>query len=97
MVNYYFFLFYLIADDIKIIIYCFLLAKNGGSPKKQQPDKLIDIKEVVAILNSVYGGMQTIEKDEDIFPLQQKLLLCSLMLIRNKGRNKDVTVDKVNI
>lgn len=72
---------------------------NGGSPRKQQPaaDRPVDLKEVVKVLNGVYGGSQNIEKDESSFPLQQKILLCSLMLILNKGKNKDVTVSKVSI
>ncbi|XP_011298004.1 cell division control protein 6 homolog [Fopius arisanus] len=71
---------------------------NGGSPKKVMPavEKPVDLKEVVTVLNGVYGGSQNIEKEEDTFPLQQKLLLCSLMLILNKGRNKDVTVGKLH-
>ncbi|CAL7935755.1 unnamed protein product [Xylocopa violacea] len=71
---------------------------NTGSPKKQQPaaDKPVDLKEVVTVLNGIYGGSQNIEKEESTFPLQQKLLLCSLLLILNKGRNKDVTVGKLH-
>ncbi|XP_076374989.1 cell division cycle 6 isoform X2 [Megalopta genalis] len=71
---------------------------NTGSPKKQQSsaDKLVDLREVVAVLNGVYGGSQNLEKEESTFPLQQKLLLCSLLLILNKGRNKDVTVGRLH-
>lgn len=57
----------------------------------------MDLKEVITVLNGIYGGSQNIEKEESTFPLQQKLLLCSLLLILNKGRNKDVTVGKVSI
>ena len=71
---------------------------NTGSPKKQQPvtEKRVDLKEVITVLNGVYGGSQNIEKEESTFPLQQKLLLCSLLLILNKGRNKDVTVGRLH-
>lgn len=67
--------------------------------KKQQStvDHPVDLKEVIAVLNDVYGGSQNIEKEESTFPLQQKLLLCSFLLILNKGRNKDVTVGRVSI
>lgn len=57
----------------------------------------MDLKEVITVLNGIYGGSQNIEKEESTFPLQQKLLLCSLLLILNKGRNKDVTVGKVSV
>ncbi|XP_008544810.1 cell division control protein 6 homolog [Microplitis demolitor] len=71
---------------------------NGGSPKKQTIDeKPVDLKDVISVLNGVYGGSQNIAQyEEDTFPLQQKLLLCSLMLILNKGRNKDVTISKLH-
>ncbi|XP_044580124.1 cell division control protein 6 homolog isoform X2 [Cotesia glomerata] len=72
---------------------------NGGSPKKENvEEKPVDLKDVIAVLNGVYGGSQNIqqEDEEDTFPLQQKLLLCSLMLILNKGRNKDVTISKLH-
>ncbi|CAK9799402.1 Cell division control protein 6 homolog [Anthophora quadrimaculata] len=71
---------------------------NKGSPKKQQctVDKAVDLKEVITVLNGIYGGSQNIQKEESTFPLQQKLLLCSLLLILNKGRNKDVTVGKLH-
>ncbi|CAL1678485.1 unnamed protein product [Lasius platythorax] len=59
-------------------------------------EKPVDLKEVVTILNGVYGGTQNIDQEQDSFPLQQKLLLCSLLLILNKGRNKDVTVGKLH-
>lgn len=59
-------------------------------------EKRVDLKEVITVLNGVYGGSQNIEKEESTFPLQQKLLLCSLLLILNKGRNKDVTVGRVS-
>lgn len=67
-------------------------------PKKQQSavDQPVDLKEVITVLNGIYGGSQNIEKEESTFPLQQKLLLCSLLLILNKGRNKDVTVGKLH-
>lgn len=59
-------------------------------------EKQVDMKEVVTVLNGVYGGTQNLDKEHDTFPLQQKLLLCSLLLILNKGRNKDVTVGRVS-
>ncbi|XP_053983074.1 cell division control protein 6 homolog [Hylaeus volcanicus] len=71
---------------------------NTGSPKKQQPspEKPADLMDVIKVLNGVYGGSQNIEKDESTFPLQQKLLLCSFLLILNKGRNRDVTVGRLH-
>ncbi|KAG7207593.1 hypothetical protein KM043_009216 [Ampulex compressa] len=71
---------------------------NNDSPKKQPPtaEKSVDLKEVITVLNGVYGGSQNMDKEESTFPLQQKLLLCSFLLILNKGRNKDVTIGKLH-
>ncbi|XP_014471614.1 PREDICTED: cell division control protein 6 homolog [Dinoponera quadriceps] len=65
---------------------------NTEDSKKQTEvtERPVDLKEVVTVLNGVYGSTQNCNKDT--FPIQQKLLLCSLLLILNKGRNKDVTV-----
>ncbi|XP_012278877.1 cell division control protein 6 homolog [Orussus abietinus] len=72
---------------------------NTGSPKKQQPPLMeasVGLKEVMTVLNGVYGGSQNVDTVESTFPLQQKLLLCSLMLILNKSHCKDVTVGKLH-
>ncbi|XP_046824412.1 cell division control protein 6 homolog [Vespa crabro] len=71
---------------------------NTGSPRKDQPlnEKSVDLKDVVTVLNGVYGGTQNIDKEESTLPLQQKLLLCSFILILNKGRNKDVTIGRLH-
>ncbi|KYM93090.1 Cell division control protein 6 like protein [Atta colombica] len=58
-------------------------------------EKPVDLKEVVTVLNGVYGGIQNLSNEQDTFPLQQKLLICSLLLILNKGKNKDITVGKL--
>ncbi|XP_011695267.1 PREDICTED: cell division control protein 6 homolog isoform X1 [Wasmannia auropunctata] len=70
---------------------------NTESSKKETEavEKLVDLKEVVTVINKVYGGTQNLNKEQDTFPLQQKLLICSLLLILNKGRNKDITVGRL--
>ncbi|KAK2580921.1 hypothetical protein KPH14_005990 [Odynerus spinipes] len=71
---------------------------NTGSPKKESlvNEKPVDLKDVVTVLSGVYGGAQNIDKEENTLPLQQKLLLCSFILILNKGRNKDVTIGRLH-
>ncbi|XP_043259986.1 cell division control protein 6 homolog [Colletes gigas] len=70
---------------------------NGMSEKQQSlTERPADLKDVIAVLNGVYGGSQNIEKEENTFPLQQKLLLCSYLLILNRGRSKDITVGKLH-
>ncbi|XP_024879785.1 cell division control protein 6 homolog [Temnothorax curvispinosus] len=68
---------------------------NIETSKKETIEKPVDLKEVVTVLNGVYGGTQNLNEEQDTFPLQQKLLICSLLLILNKGKNKDVTVGRL--
>ncbi|XP_023017321.2 cell division cycle 6 [Leptinotarsa decemlineata] len=59
--------------------------------------KTVELKEVLNVLNNVYGTSQNLnEETEESFPLQQKILICSLLLILKKGKNKDVTVGKLH-
>ncbi|KFB44351.1 AGAP005176-PA-like protein [Anopheles sinensis] len=57
----------------------------------------VSMGQVMAVLNQVYGGAQTLSQDLDEgFPLQQKILICSLMLVLKHGKNKDITVGKLH-
>ncbi|KAM3959034.1 cell division control protein 6 homolog [Aphomia sociella] len=57
----------------------------------------VELKQVLEVLNDVYGGSRNIENDVDEgFPMQQKLILCSLMLMLTKGKNKDVVMGKLH-
>lgn len=53
--------------------------------------------QVAEVLNKVYGVSQNLQEDiEDSFPLQQKIVLCSLMLMLRKERNKDITMGRLH-
>lgn len=56
--------------------------------------KVVGIQQVVSVLNDVYGTTQTLNKDD--MPLQQKLVICSLLLIIKKTSNKVVSVGKLH-
>lgn len=57
----------------------------------------VELKQVLEILNDVYGGSRKIETDvEEGLPMQQKLILCSLMLMLTKGKNKDIVMGKLH-
>lgn len=69
---------------------------NALDALKANPiDKAADMKDVLDVLNTVFGGAQTMSQDY-IFPVQQKIVLCSLLLILNKNSNKDVTVARLH-
>ncbi|XP_067007942.2 cell division control protein 6 homolog [Anabrus simplex] len=72
---------------------------NTSSPKKSSMS--VDLKLVMDVLNSVYGTSQCLgagdgDTSNDTFPLQQKVLLCSLILMMKKGNTKDATVGKLH-
>ncbi|XP_053686835.1 cell division control protein 6 homolog [Sabethes cyaneus] len=63
--------------------------------KPASPPKVVQIKQVINTLNHVYGSTQNMD-DDAAFPLQQKLLICSLLLILKVSKSKDVTVGKLH-
>nr|CAD7425385.1 unnamed protein product [Timema monikensis] len=75
---------------------------NTPTPKeslrKIQPvAPTVELKEVMSVLNNVYATSQKLGDDDcDSFPLQQKVLLCTLILMLKKGRNRDITVGKLH-
>lgn len=58
--------------------------------------RTVGVDKVVTVLNDVYGTSQNLQEDVDeTVPLLQKLLLCSLILMLKKSKNKDITVGKL--
>ncbi|XP_055686006.1 cell division control protein 6 homolog [Lutzomyia longipalpis] len=61
------------------------------------PDTPIAPKQVLDVMNSVYGTSQTLNEDlDDVFPLQQKILICSILLILKKDKNRDITLGRLH-
>lgn len=59
--------------------------------------KTVEVKQVVNVLNNIYGTSQNLDDETDnAFPLQQKIIICSLVLMLKKARNKDITVGKLH-
>ncbi|XP_064076727.1 polycomb group protein Psc-like [Vanessa tameamea] len=57
----------------------------------------VELKQVLEVLNDVYGSARHIETDVDEgLPMQQKLILCSLMLMLTKGKNKEIVMGKLH-
>ena len=57
----------------------------------------VDVPQVLSIFNEVYGSrvVTAVAEAPQAFPLQQKVLVCALLLILKHARSKDVTVAKV--
>jgi cell division control protein 6 len=63
-------------------------------PKQEQK---IQMKEVVSVLNTVYGNAQMFGDDnDDSFPVQQKILICTLLLMIKHDKNKNITVGRLH-
>ncbi|XP_050074603.1 cell division control protein 6 homolog [Anopheles maculipalpis] len=72
-------------------------AKKEDRTTKSDTPTVVSMGQVMTVLKQVYGASQTLSNDlEEGFPLQQKLLICSLMLLLKHGKNKDITVGKLH-
>lgn len=61
----------------------------------------VDINVVMDVLNSVHGTSLSLRNDSgnsesDSFPLQQKLLVCTFLLLLKQGKVKDISVGKLH-
>ncbi|XP_033728944.1 cell division control protein 6 homolog [Pecten maximus] len=67
-----------------------------NSPSKQPPaiPKKIGVMQISSVLSEVYGSSTSSAGQESI-PLQQKLVVCTLLLMVKQGRMKEVTMGKL--
>lgn len=75
------------------------LLDGQEKPTADQPNEevKIQLKEVVSVLNTVYGNAQTFGDDvDDAFPLQQRILICTLLLIIKYDKIKVITVGRLH-
>lgn len=57
----------------------------------------VQVSQVVKVLNNVYGASQNLTEDiDDAFPLQQKIMLCTLMMMLKNDKNKDITIGRLH-
>ncbi|XP_028132368.1 cell division control protein 6 homolog [Diabrotica virgifera virgifera] len=71
--------------------------ENLANQLVDEETKTVDLKQVLTVLNSVYGTSQNLDDNtEDSFPLQQKIIICSLLLMLKKNKSKDVTIGKLH-
>ncbi|XP_042892016.1 cell division control protein 6 homolog isoform X2 [Penaeus japonicus] len=80
-----------------------VLKPTNGSPSKSPtkrpsppPMKMVEVPQVLAIFNEVYGSrvISAVTDAPDSFPLQQKVLICSLLLIMKHAKSKDLNLGK---
>ncbi|XP_011200137.2 cell division control protein 6 homolog [Bactrocera dorsalis] len=81
----------------KINLDSLALGENDAEKTEEVALKPVQVTQVAEVLNKVYGVSQNLQEDiEDSFPLQQKIVLCSLMLMLRKERNKDITIGRLH-
>lgn len=64
-------------------------------PRNLANTSTVDLKLVMDTLNNVYGTSQALSEENDAFPIQQKVLVCTLLLMMKNGPSKDVALGKV--
>lgn len=71
---------------------------NPGSPMKGTAGLCVDISDVISVLNEVYGSrLQTSETSKIVtMPMQQMVILCTLILMKNHCKNQDMTLGKLH-
>ena len=76
----------------------YYFSTETNSPKKSSSEvpKKIGVVHINKVLADVYGSGAAASQQETI-PLQQKLVMCSLLLLLKQGKMKEVTVGKVII
>lgn len=68
-------------------------ASQPAIPQPQEESK-IQLKEVVTVLKSVFGKAQ--DDVDESFPVQQKILICTLLLIIKNEKTKTTTVGRLH-
>ncbi|MPC46881.1 Cell division control protein 6 [Portunus trituberculatus] len=81
-----------------------VLKPSNASPQKASKTsldsvvpKMVEIPQILSIFNEVYGSrvVSAVTNAPESFSLQQKILICCLLLILKHARSKDVTLGKV--
>lgn len=68
-----------------------------NSPNKNDPPlKKIGVMQISKVISEVYGSSSAANSQESI-PLQQKLIVCTLLLVVKQGKLKEVTMGKVSV
>ncbi|KAL4217460.1 AAA ATPase [Mactra antiquata] len=87
----------LVETDVKSQRVLKLSDKGPQSPIKTSPKvpKKISVLHINNVLSDVYGSGAAAQQQETI-PLQQKLIICSLLLLLKQGKMKEVTAGKLH-
>ena len=65
------------------------------SPSKRTATPKVGVAHIMKIVNRTYGSVAQTGQ-QHTFPLQQKLAVCTLLLMLRTGKTKEIAVGKVN-
>ena len=70
----------------------------GKSPSESLVPKRVGVIHISQVISEVDGNRMTLSQEgaQDSFPLQQKILVCSLLLLTRRLKIKEVTLGKVS-
>ncbi|XP_024116443.1 cell division control protein 6 homolog isoform X2 [Oryzias melastigma] len=71
--------------------------KKKLESKEESPASRVGLPQVARVLSEVYGErMAAQSSDGENFPLQQKLLVCCLLLLIRSGKSKEISLGKLH-
>ncbi|KAE8300610.1 Cell division control protein 6-like protein CDC6-related protein Cdc18-related protein [Larimichthys crocea] len=73
--------------------------KKASDPKAESKVSRVSLPQVARVLSEVYGdrmASQCGSSDGESFPLQQKLLVCCLLLLIRNGKSKEIVLGKLH-
>ncbi|KAM5273947.1 cell division control protein 6 homolog isoform 2-T2 [Ctenodactylus gundi] len=70
---------------------------HGKSPSESLVPKRVGLAHISQVISEVDGNRMTLNREgaQDSFPLQQKILVCSLLLLTRQLKIKEVTLGKL--
>ena len=73
------------------------VSPRNGCKNDQPKIRQVDLQEITQVLNLVYGSkvMASLGSNREGLPVQQKILVASLLLMVKQGRTKEVTLGKL--
>ncbi|XP_014247807.1 cell division control protein 6 homolog [Cimex lectularius] len=67
---------------------------------KDECGKTVALQDVLSVVHNVYNTASSLNKNEEddaeAFPLQQKLFICTAVLIRQNSKSKELTITKLH-
>ncbi|XP_038567980.1 LOW QUALITY PROTEIN: cell division control protein 6 homolog [Micropterus salmoides] len=73
--------------------------KKASDPKAETKGSRVSLPQVARVLSEVYGDRMASQcggSDGESFPLQQKLLVCCLLLLIRSGKSKEIVLGKLH-